>query len=171
MAVYQYSFGIFRNRGIEVSKLVNWNLRVAVQRFMERRVTLNTMAITLGIVILIGLISWARVTIRSNREINDYAATTATCLAQSMAEFGRGDIVDRKWEQLQWHAENIAKTRQVAYIAVVDASGVSVVHTNRSLRGRPFTRENGKNLMQASVSLTRQLHPVAVIWVGTRIHQ
>lgn len=104
------------------------------------------------------------------REMNAQALASARSLAASVAIFGNRLIVDRSYSDLQDRCDELVQGSNIAYVAVSDAGGQIVVHTNREFRGRnkdDITPPAG--VAWASQSVMSRTKQVGTVYVGIRL--
>ena len=145
--------------------------------FFGRRITLRWALILLILVILAGLVLWAlkafelrRVTSTYDSTLRTRAAQTAQVSAESIAVFGNRQIVQRDWGALQDAADELVTQKPLAYIAITDARGIAVVHTDRSMRGKKLPKQlETDGLAHARVPAMSMTRQAGTVWVGVNL--
>jgi sensor histidine kinase regulating citrate/malate metabolism len=91
---------------------------------------------------------------------------SARNLASTIATFANEDIRDRNYNDLQDYCDHLVRNDPIAFIAVVDAGGRVVVHTNRDFLGKKSEEiVQAAGVSEASIPvmyLTKRLGTVAV---------
>ncbi|HET6457040.1 MAG TPA: hypothetical protein VFI02_21790 [Armatimonadota bacterium] len=113
---------------------------------------------------------WGWKSIECGRQIRDRTTELAQDTAHAISVFGSKQIIAGNWGDLQSFAEDLVKEKPLAYVAIVNAKGVAVVHTNASLRDQPFAEpKNTRSMVNASVPVMNLTKQAATVWVGANI--
>ncbi len=145
--------------------------------FLGKKITLRWALLWVEVALLIGLVLWAL----KSFELRNYARTsdsilheqsvqTAQVTARSIATFGNRQIVEKDWGALQAAADELVVQKPLAYVAIVDAKGIAVVHTNGSMRGKKLTKEPAsESLIEASIPAMSATSQVGTVQVGVNV--
>ena len=141
---------------------------------LQKRITLKWTLILLGLVVIAGAILWAikavecgAIAQNSRSELAACANRAAENMARAVAVVGNRQIVEEDYGKLQDYADSLARGKSVDYIAIVDSSGKTVVHTNRSLLGGQWTEpENASGVVTGSAKAMDFTDQVATVYVG-----
>ncbi len=141
---------------------------------LDRRITFRWALIFFVIAVLGGLAISVRESVQARRiqtqhrsEMTTQATRSAEAIARTIATFGNAQIVEGNWTDLQQYADEVVANSRVTYVAIVNRAGVTVVHTNRSFRGRAFTEpEDTAQVVHASVPAMSRTTQVATVWIA-----
>jgi sensor histidine kinase regulating citrate/malate metabolism len=142
--------------------------------FLNRKITMRWALLFIEVALLLGLILWMlkafelrRVTQDFDSALREQATQTAQVTARSIATFGNRQIVEKDWGALQEAADELVVQKPLAYVAIVDAKGIAVVHTDRSMRGRKLVAlPESKGLVEASVPAMSATSQAGTVHVG-----
>jgi sensor histidine kinase regulating citrate/malate metabolism len=134
-----------------VEKSRNWNL------------------ILVGILVLGILVCWMWQSYKHGRILRAFAVQSATALARTVETLASEEIASEDWDELQKHADRVVSSRPMAFVAIVNSDGISIVHTDRSLLGQKFEKPKLKEIVCASSPVAVGGGQRAVVWVGVRI--
>ena len=141
-------------------------------KMMNRRSTGHGRAavgwlIFLAIIVIAWLVTWAWKSVECGRQVKTRTTELAQDTAHATAVFGGKQIIAGNWGDLQDFAEDLVKEKPLAYVAIVNPEGVAVVHTNASLRGKPFAEpKDTRRTVNASVPVMNLTKRAATVWVG-----
>ncbi len=151
--------------------------RPAREGFLDRRMTRRWGLILFALAVVAGLIAWSWQALRTRgvaREADEalraQASQTAEVTARSIATFGNEQIVAEDWGALQRAADELVSQRPLSYIAIANARGAAVVHTDRSLRGKRLPRlKESDEMAEITVPAMNSTRQVATIRVGVKV--
>jgi sensor histidine kinase regulating citrate/malate metabolism len=126
--------------------------------------------LALAIVILIAFAAWTWESWQCNKSLRAQASQSARNVAHVIAVFGSNQIVSGNWEALQDYANDLVREEPLAYVAIVNPTGIAVVHTDASLKGKPYPQaKDTSSVVNASVPVMRYTRQVAEVRVGVSI--
>ena len=126
--------------------------------------------IFLAIIIIAWAVTWGWKSVECSRQIRTRTTELAQDTAHAISVFGSKQIIAGNWGDLQSFADDLVREKPLAYVAIVNAKGVAVVHTNRSLRDQPFAEpKNTRSMVNASVPVMNLTKQAATVWVGANI--
>ena len=126
--------------------------------------------IFLAIIIIAWAVTWGWKSVECSRQIRTRTTELAQDTAHAISVFGSKQIIAGNWGDLQSFADDLVREKPLAYVAIVNAKGVAVVHTNRSLRDQPFAEpKNTRSTVNASVPVMNLTKQAATVWVGAKI--
>jgi len=147
--------------------------------FLNRKITMKWALLLVEVALLAVLVLWALKSFElrsfarnADSAMREQATQTAQVTARSIATFGNRQIVQQDWVGLQDAADQVVSQKPLAYIAIVDAKGIAVVHTNGSLRGKKLSREPvTEGVIEASIPAMSATSQVATVRVGVNVKQ
>jgi len=123
--------------------------------------------IFLAIIIVAWFVTWAWKSVECGRQVRTRTTELAQDTAHATAVFGGKQIIAGNWGDLQSFAEDLVKEKPLAYVAIVNAKGVAIVHTDASLRDKPFAEpKDTRSVVNASVPVMNLTTQEATVWVG-----
>ena len=126
--------------------------------------------IFLAIIIIAWAVTWGWKSVECSRQIRTRTTELAQDTAHAISVFGSKQIIAGNWGDLQSFADDLVREKPLAYVAIVNAKGVAVVHTNASLRDQPFAEpKNTRRMVNASVPVMNLTKQAATVWVGANI--
>ncbi|MFQ3548927.1 MAG: hypothetical protein SNJ70_04190 [Armatimonadota bacterium] len=143
--------------------------------FLQKRITLKVFLIILAIIIILffvllikqfmitrNIISYA------NKQIIEISTQSAENMARSIAVVGNEYLLDENYEQMQRYVDDLVKTSNIAYIAVLDKKNIAKVHTNRNDIGKKLDDLNkDKNMIHVSVPVMSFTEQIGIVAIGT----
>ncbi|OFX14260.1 MAG: hypothetical protein A2Z18_04365 [Armatimonadetes bacterium RBG_16_58_9] len=144
---------------------------------LQKRITVKWTLILLGIVIIAGFVFWAIKAVECGSIANDCRRDIRTCtsraagnMARAIAVVGNRQIVEKDYGNLRDYFDTLAKGDSVSYIAIVDSGGRAVVHTDRSVLGKRWSKpEENEGEVTASADVMDFTDQVATVYVGMRV--
>ncbi len=107
---------------------------------------------------------------RCRAEMRAQAESCARAVAGSIAVFGNKLIVSRDYRELQERCDELVQGSRIAYIAISDAKGRIVVHTNREHLGRDARDiKASAGVIESSQSAMDLTKRVGRVYVGVRL--
>ncbi len=151
----------------------------ATSSVLFRMVSVKWLLVAVGIVAAMGIAAWLwqlserdKISADFDQYLRESASQSAEMVGRAIATFGNKEIVAGNWDTVQEYADDLVRTRSVAYVAILNREGIAVVHTNRSFKGIKF-HDPGKtgNAAHASVAVMNLTRQVATVHVGVNISQ
>ena len=147
--------------------------------FFNRKITMKWALLLIELALLAGLVLWMLKAFELRGFARNYdsamreqASQTAQVTARSIATFGNRQIVQADWGALQDAADQVVSQKPLAYVAILDAKGIAVVHTNGSQRGKKLSEgPPTEGVIEASVPAMSATSQVATVRVGVNIGQ
>ena len=108
--------------------------------------------------------------IQCGRQVRDRTDQLAQSTAHAIAVFGSTQVIAGDWGELQRYADDLVKEKPLAYVAIVNARGIAVVHTDGSFRGQRFEKpKTTRQFANASVPVMNLTKKEATVWVGANV--
>lgn len=141
-----------------------------------RKISLKCALILWGVIVVVGLVGWTwksmeceRIAAQSAKALGEQIAVSARDQAHTISVFGSNLVGRQDWETIQDYADQVVKQDSIAYVAIVDQKGVSVIHTNRSLRGKQFVGPAaGGDVVDGSEHVMSYTKQIATVHVGVK---
>lgn len=145
--------------------------------FLNRKITMKWALLLVEAALLVGLVLWAlrsfelrNLAGQADAALRAQATQTAQATARSIATFGNTQIVGKDWGALQVAADELVSQRPLAYVAIADAKGIAVVHTNRGMLWKKLSdRPATEGVIEASIPAMSATSQVGTVRVGVGV--